>query len=358
MNKFIIVLFLTICSFAFGQTENSIYNQDKETVLKYFRAETINGKLDFELKMKDDEAPFYRVENVLYNRKDFGILLWAQSIKQTEKFSLKEAIKLWEEIKQRKLSKPEKRAFKKGFSIELEKPKATKQIEPEFDSDFIDYIKAKWERQEYEKADLSKFNSINAFYEQLSMRNEGILADEFLRVPSLDFLFAHYLDIKLKWNAFNRGTNKLSTEEVIAKTLQENPKKNEMLAFYYKTIFASILNNQRDIEPYDKNIDFEKIELNNQESSILFLCAMRHLGNQMSAYSSTNFPDNCFRADLFLSKMPIFNGKPYYKFELPEFDDFPIKVDKRYPKVSFKKRFIPEFENAKKDYEKCVNKKN
>lgn len=104
----------------FGQTEQSIYNQDKKTVLEYFRTESIGGKLDFELKMKNDEAPFYRIENTLYNRKDFGILLWAQAIKRTNQFSIKKASKLWEEIKKRKLTKPEKKAFKKGFNMEIE----------------------------------------------------------------------------------------------------------------------------------------------------------------------------------------------------------------------------------------------
>ena len=235
----------------------------------------------------------------------------------------------------------------------------TQNIEQsEFDSDFVDYVKAKWNRQEFEKAELPKFDGINSFYTQLGKRNEEILSDEFLKVPSSNLLFAHYLDTKLKWNSFNRGTNKLSVEEVISKTLQESPEKNEMLAFYYKTIFASILNNQREIEPYDKNIEFSKLELNIQESSILFLCAMRHLGYQISGYSSSNFPDNCFRADIFLTKMPKFNGKLYYEFELPEFDDFLIKVDKRYPKVSFKQEFIPKFENAKTDYKNCLNNKN
>ena len=232
------------------------------------------------------------------------------------------------------------------------------QLQSEFDSDFVDYIKTKWKRQEFEKADLPKFNGINAFYTQLGKRNEEILSDEYLKVPSSDFLFAHYLDIKLKWNSFNRGADKLPIEEVISKTLNENPEKNEMLAFYYKTIFASILNNQRNIEPYDKNVDFDKLGLDNQESAILFLCAMRHLGNQMSGYSSTNFPDNCFRADLFLKKMPKFNGKLYFEFELPEFKDFLIKIDKRYPKSSFKQRFVPEFESAKSDYRKCIENKN
>jgi hypothetical protein len=121
MHKLFIIILLIISCSAFGQNEYSIYDQDKETVTEYFQKETIGGKLDFELKMKDDKAPFYRIGNILYNRKDFGILLWAQAIKMTGKFSKKEALKLWEEIKKRKLTKPEKKAFKKGFTMELEK---------------------------------------------------------------------------------------------------------------------------------------------------------------------------------------------------------------------------------------------
>ncbi len=119
MNKTLILLLLIFSTTVFSQTEQSIYNQDKETVLKYFRAETNGGKLDFEKKMRDDEAPFYKIENILYNRKDYGIILWALAIRKTQKFTRKDAMKLWEEIKQRKMTKPEKKAFKKGYSIEL-----------------------------------------------------------------------------------------------------------------------------------------------------------------------------------------------------------------------------------------------
>ena len=121
MKNLTVICFLIISNIAFCQTEPSIYNdQDKETVLEYFRTETIGGKLDFEMKMKDDKRSFYLINKVMYNRKDYGILLWAQTIKQTQKFSKKQAIKLWEEIKSKKITKSEKKAFNKGFNMELE----------------------------------------------------------------------------------------------------------------------------------------------------------------------------------------------------------------------------------------------
>jgi len=115
----IFLLFIVIQNIV-SQNPVNIYNKDKVTVLKYFMKETIGGgKLDFEMKMKDDKSPFYLIDKVMYNRKDFSILLWAQAIKKTQKFSKKESVNLWQEIKKRKLTKPEKKAFNKGFKMIL-----------------------------------------------------------------------------------------------------------------------------------------------------------------------------------------------------------------------------------------------
>ena len=228
----------------------------------------------------------------------------------------------------------------------------------EFDIDFVEFIKNKWNLIKYEKSNLPKFNRLKAFHSQLKRGNENILFDYFMENPDNNLLLAEYLNTKLKWNMFNPENERLTTEMVIEKNLYDLPERNEMLAFYYKTIFVNLLNHQGNIKPYEKNLDFNKLGLNETEGAILFLTAMRHLGNQISSYSKHNFPDNCFRADLFIEKMPTFNGNVYYEFELPNFKDFEIEIDKRYPKISFKKYFILEFENAKIDYMKCLNSKN
>ena len=105
----------------------------------------------------------------------------------------------------------------------------------------------------------------------------------------------------------------------------------------------------------ETNIDLENMNLESDtEKAILFLTAMRHVGNQITSYSEHRFPNNCFKAKEYVENMPKFNGKVFYLFELPQFDDFNIEIDKRYPKSSFKKRYIPEFKNAKSSYEKCI----
>ena len=222
----------------------------------------------------------------------------------------------------------------------------------EYDPDFPKYVEAKWERKPFEKENLPKFDFIKSFSEQLNIKDESILSKKFMSKPSINNLLAHYLNRKLGWNSFETGHKKLSTREVIRTELEDPPSEEEMLAFYYGTIFIHILNNQRNISPYKLDLNFAELGLNETEGAIMFLSAMRHLGFQVTAYSKK--PENCFRAMEFVKKMPTFNGVTFDKFELYEFEDFKLTVDKRYPKKSFKKRYLPDFESAKLGYRKCI----
>ena len=109
MEKAILILVLLASNISTSQEIS------KEQLDEYLKIETIGGKLDFELNMKADERPFYLYDRVMYNRKDFGIFLWGAAVKKLGINSHKKAIELWEEIKERKLSKPEKKALIKGY---------------------------------------------------------------------------------------------------------------------------------------------------------------------------------------------------------------------------------------------------
>lgn len=114
---FLLTILLTNSSF--GQEILNDYKISLEK-LEYIKKETIGGKLDFELKMKDADRPFYMYDRIMYNRKDFGIFLWGAAVKKAGIVSNNEAIKLWEEIKQKKMTKPEKKALIKGYKAKLE----------------------------------------------------------------------------------------------------------------------------------------------------------------------------------------------------------------------------------------------
>ncbi|WP_350287974.1 hypothetical protein [uncultured Croceitalea sp.] len=228
------------------------------------------------------------------------------------------------------------------------------------------YVLALWDNngtannQEFQIEELQELKS---FLNELSKRNNQIASAKFLNKPSENTLVGHYLHKKLKWNSFNGphvGIKKLKNKKVVSKELKNLPNRKELLAHYYLSISSDILNKQKPMDLGTVNIDFDILNLSNDtEKAILFLCLMRHIGGQVSSYSITRFPDNCFRAKKYVENMPKFNGKEFYEYELPEFDDFKIEVDKRYPKMSFKERYLPEFEKAKIGYEKCLmNEKN
>ncbi|MDT0622948.1 hypothetical protein [Croceitalea vernalis] len=224
-----------------------------------------------------------------------------------------------------------------------------------------EYVTAVWKNNgasnssEFEANELTQ---IKEFFGELSKRQNNITSTKFLAKPTDNTLVAHYLFTKLKWNSFNGphvGLKRESTKKVMKTSLNNLPNRNELLAFYYSSVFIDVLNKQKSMNLSNTNIDLDNLNLENDlEKAILFLTAMRHVGGQVTSYAKTRFPNNCFRAIEYVENMPTFNGRPFYEFQLPEFKDFKIEVDKRKPKMSFKKRYIPEFENAKSGIEKCM----
>lgn len=220
-----------------------------------------------------------------------------------------------------------------------------------YDIDFIKYVAADELTEEFKSQ--SKFQFLNSFPQMFKIKDESLLTSKYMKKPNDNELLSLYLKRKIGWNSFNRGLSKRSNKTVVYDELENLPSKQELLAFYYSEIFIQILNNQRSINPNQTNLNYDSLGLNKLEGDIMFLSAMRHCGSQISSYSESHFPDNCFRQKSFVSKLPTFNGKKFDNYQLSEFDDFLIHVDKRYPKMSFKERYLPEFEDAKEGYIKC-----
>ena len=112
--KKLILIFLISTSF--------IGNAQDNEITKFIKTESIGGKLDF-TKFAEEQAQgtyFIRFGDILYNKKDFAILMWGAKVKSLGIENIKTANKLWEEINKRNLTDAEKRALKKGFKLKLE----------------------------------------------------------------------------------------------------------------------------------------------------------------------------------------------------------------------------------------------
>lgn len=83
--------------------------------IEYIKKETICGKLDFNKVLEKETQALFLYDGVAYNKKDFAIYLWGKKVKMLGVGSSKKATKLWEEINNRTLTDPEKKALVSGF---------------------------------------------------------------------------------------------------------------------------------------------------------------------------------------------------------------------------------------------------
>jgi len=83
--------------------------------VEYIKKETIGGKLDFNQILENKNQSLFVYDGMAYSKKDFAIYLWGKKVKMIGIKSSKKATKLWEEINNRTLSDPEKKALINGF---------------------------------------------------------------------------------------------------------------------------------------------------------------------------------------------------------------------------------------------------
>ncbi|MDR2237834.1 MAG: hypothetical protein LBE92_17055 [Chryseobacterium sp.] len=97
--------------------EKIIKNNDSEslTIEEYIKAESKGGKLDFKKTVEEYNGFFINFDGIMYNKKDFAILMWGAAVKQAGITELDKAQLLWQKIYERNLSEPELKALRKGF---------------------------------------------------------------------------------------------------------------------------------------------------------------------------------------------------------------------------------------------------
>ncbi|WP_223606480.1 hypothetical protein [Chryseobacterium sp. OSA05B] len=101
--------------------EKFIDNHDDENsnLEKYIKTESKGGKLDFKNTVEKYETAFINFDGIMYNKKDFAILMWGAAVKKTGITELNKAQLLWEEINERNLTEPELKALRKGFETKF-----------------------------------------------------------------------------------------------------------------------------------------------------------------------------------------------------------------------------------------------
>jgi hypothetical protein len=87
-----------------------------DTLKKYIKEQSIGGKFDFDKALENEKQDFFLKGDIAYNKKDYAIYLWGVAVRNAGIKTSNEAQKLYEEIYEKELTTPEKKALKAGFS--------------------------------------------------------------------------------------------------------------------------------------------------------------------------------------------------------------------------------------------------
>lgn len=94
-------------------------NEENLNIEEYIKTESKGGKLDFKDNVEKYEGTLINFDGVLYNKKDFAILMWGAAVKKIGITEVNKAQLLWQKIYERNLTEPELKALRKGFETKL-----------------------------------------------------------------------------------------------------------------------------------------------------------------------------------------------------------------------------------------------
>lgn len=109
-----IVGLIIISTVVFAQNLNPDKHELMD-VIEYIKRETIGGKLDFKAVLKNPGEVITHSNGVRFNKKDYHVFLWGQSVRKLGFTSSDKAANLWEEIHGEKLTIPQRTALRIGL---------------------------------------------------------------------------------------------------------------------------------------------------------------------------------------------------------------------------------------------------
>ncbi len=148
--------------------------------------------------------------------------------------------------------------------------------------------------------------------------DKKLLTTEFLHRPGNEELKFWYVLREIHYNT--RSKEPRPNDQVAKEVLEQEIDERWLLDNYYYRIrggIASLFNTQ---DLSGQNIDLNGYELkNNTERAILYFAVTDALTQRFRVLQMVKNPDKLLE---FASKLPSFNGKPYYEYTSFEFDDF------------------------------------
>ena len=111
------IIGLAITSIVIAQTLEKKGDKAPDRI-EYIKKETIGGKLDYRSVLSNPDQVVDH-KGVRFNKNDYYVFLWGESVGELGIESYDKAAKLWEEIHAHKLTSPQRTALRIGFEKEI-----------------------------------------------------------------------------------------------------------------------------------------------------------------------------------------------------------------------------------------------
>jgi hypothetical protein len=105
-----IVGLIIVITVVFAQKPDQA-KQEATDAIEYIKQETIGGKLDFRSVLENPGEVITHSNGVRFNKKDYYVFLWGESVRELGVLSTEKAVSLWEEIHGSKLTGPQRTAL-------------------------------------------------------------------------------------------------------------------------------------------------------------------------------------------------------------------------------------------------------
>jgi hypothetical protein len=191
------------------------------------------------------------------------------------------------------------------------------------------------------------------FVEEIIKSNNDILNAKFTTKPSQSTLKLIYVILKVNYNMFEQKP--VDNYKIISEVAKEKITDQELLTSYYRIIFGNLVNKNPDKDFSSINFNTDELNLISEtEKAIFFFVAMERFG--MNIWGYMNIANKkCDKVLEEIKLWPKFDGKTFDKVGTYNLLDFKFEIDKRKPKVSFKKYYSEKYNQAVGYYKECLN---
>ncbi|MBN8651321.1 MAG: hypothetical protein J0L67_07830 [Cytophagales bacterium] len=164
---------------------------------------------------------------------------------------------------------------------------------------------------------------LNHIIDALIAIGEGdgkLFSKEFLSKPSKQELKYWYVLREIHYNNQSKKSEPISNENIAKETIEKEIDSRWLLDNYYYRIRGGIAKmfNDKDLSIYDIDLNNYSLETET-EKAILFFSVSTALTQRFQVLQMMKNYDKLLE---FATKLPTFNGKPYYEFKSFDFEDF------------------------------------